>query len=298
MGCSMKKKFYTFSIVGLGMVGTAIGSLLKNSGHKIAALYDKSPTALKRAKKYIGGINLHDAKEAPLHGECILITTPDDIISSVCREIALSKAIKGKYVFHMSGAGGVDLLFAAKKAGAYVGSIHPLQSFSSIANAVKNIPGSYFGITATGKAKPIAKNIVGDLNGIPLFISDAQKPLYHAAACFASNYLVTLLNTVESIYQTLGFKNRQARKAYLPLVYGSLKNIERSGPVKALTGPIARGDTSTIQKHISTIKRNSPGHLGLYYALGLATVDTALRKKSINEKQANQIRNILAGVKS
>ncbi len=104
----------------------------------------------------------------------------------------------------MSGAGGLDLLETAKKAGAAVASIHPLQSFSSIDQAIQNIPGSYFGITADKKAQKTAKNIVRDLGGIPLFISSDQKPLYHAAACFASNYLVSLMNVVESIYQAIG----------------------------------------------------------------------------------------------
>ena len=196
----------------------------------------------------------------------------------------------------MSGAGGLDLLEPAKKAGAAVGSIHPLQSFSSIDNAIKNIPSSYFGITADKKAKKQAETIALALGGKPIYISATQKPLYHAAACVASNYLVSLLNVVESIYQSIGINEEDAKKAYLPLIYGSLKNVELSGTVSALTGPIARGDSGTIQKHVDAIHANLPHYASLYSSLGLITVDLARQKGTLNLQQAKQISDILKGV--
>jgi predicted short-subunit dehydrogenase-like oxidoreductase (DUF2520 family) len=289
------KHFYSFFIIGLGMVGTAIGHLLREAGHQITTISDKSPAALKKAKPYTGGKIFRTLQEALNNADCILITTPDDAISSACRQIAHSSVIKGKFVFHMSGAGGLDLLDTAKNAGAYVASIHPLQSFSSVDNAISNIPKSYFGITADKKAKTRAKKIVLDLGGIPLFISDKQKPLYHAAACFSSNYLVSLMNTVETIYQVIGIGEKEAKKAYLPLVYGSLKNIEKSGCVHALTGPIARGDFSTIKKHIKAINNTLPQYSLLYSSLGEITVKMAKQKGGLNARQAKIIDELLKG---
>jgi predicted short-subunit dehydrogenase-like oxidoreductase (DUF2520 family) len=293
-----KRPLNNFAIIGAGMVGTAIGFLLRKTGYKVIAIADKSPTALKRALPYTGGKDFRTPREAVQEADCILITTPDDAISSACEEIALCQVIKRKFVFHMSGAGGLDLLESAKKAGAAVASIHPLQSFSSIDQAIKNIPGSYFGITADKKAQKIAKKIVHDLGGIPLFISSEQKPLYHAAACFASNYLVSLMNVVESIYQAIGLNEKDAKTAYLPLVYGSLKNIENSGSIPSLTGPIARGDFGTIKKHISAINKNLPQYSSLYSSLGLITVKVAQQKGALNAQQAKTINAILKGVKN
>jgi predicted short-subunit dehydrogenase-like oxidoreductase (DUF2520 family) len=293
-----KRHFNNFAIIGAGMVGTAIGFLLKKAGYKVIAITDKSPAALKRALPYTGGKAFRKPREAAQKADCILITTPDDAISSACEEIALCQVIKGKFVFHMSGAGELDLLESAKKAGAAVASIHPLQSFSSIDQAIKNIPGSYFGITADKKAQQSAKNIIRDLGGIPLLISSDQKPLYHAAACFASNYLVSLMNTVESIYQAIGLNEKDAKTAYLPLVYGSLKNIEKSGSIPSLTGPIARGDFGTIKKHISAINKNLPQFSSLYSSLGLITVKVAQQKGTLNTRQAKTMNSILKGAKN
>jgi predicted short-subunit dehydrogenase-like oxidoreductase (DUF2520 family) len=291
-----KRHLNNFAIIGAGMVGTAIGYLLKKSGYEIVAIADKSAAALRRAQSYIGGKAYRKPQEVLREADCILITTPDDIILSVCKDIALSPLIKGKYIFHMSGAGGLDLLEPAKKAGAAVASIHPLQSFSSIDNAIQNIPSSYFGITADAKAKTRAETIVLALGGKPIYISSKQKSLYHAAACVASNYLVSLLNVVESIYQSIGISEKDAKKAYLPLIYGSLKNIEFSGSIQALTGPIVRGDSGTIQKHVDAINANLPQYASLYSSLGLVTVNLARKKGTLNLRQAKKISDILKGV--
>jgi len=291
-----KRHLNNFAIVGAGMVGTAIGYLLKKAGYEIVAIADKSAAALRRAQSYTGGKAYRKPQEILHEADCILITTPDDIILSVCKDIALSPLIKGKYIFHMSGAGGLDLLEPAKKAGAAVASIHPLQSFSSIDNAIQNIPSSYFGITADAKAKTRAETIVLALGGKPIYISSKQKSLYHAAACVASNYLVSLLNVVESIYQSIGISEKDAKKAYLPLIYGSLKNIELSGSIQALTGPIVRGDSGTIQKHVDAINANLPQYASLYSSLGLVTVNLARKKGTLNLRQAKKISDILKGV--
>ncbi|MCX5849025.1 MAG: DUF2520 domain-containing protein [Deltaproteobacteria bacterium] len=290
-----KRHLNNFAIIGAGMVGTAIGFLLRKAGYKIIAIADKSPAARKRALLYMKGETFLKSREAVQKADCILITTPDDVISSACKDIALCPAIKGKLVFHMSGAGGLDLLDAAKKAGAAVASVHPLQSFSSIDQAIKNIPGSYFAITADKKAQATARNIVRDLKGIPLLISSDQKPLYHAAACLASNYLVSLMNTVESIYKSIGLNEKDAKAAYLPLVYGSLKNIENSGSIPSLTGPIARGDFGTIKKHIKAINKNMPQYSSLYSSLGLITVKVAQQKGTLNARQVKTMNAILKG---
>ncbi|MDD4356273.1 MAG: DUF2520 domain-containing protein [Smithellaceae bacterium] len=291
-----KNQSLNFAIIGAGMVGTAIGFLLKKAGHNIAAVADLSPEHLKRAKTFIGAPGFPNPAKAAALADCMLITTPDDHIESVCTGIVAASSVRGKKVFHMSGAGGLDLLDSAYRAGAAVASIHPLQSFSSIESAIENIPGSYFGVTASKGAKKLSSGIVRDLRGIPLYIKPDQKPLYHAAACIASNYLVSLMSVVEAIYLSIGFSEKDARKAYLPLVYGSLKNIEKQGCKNALTGPIARGDYGTVQKHIEAMVRHLPDHSSLYANMGMTAVKLARQKGTLNAAQAKIITDLLKGV--
>lgn len=298
MGMTRKKQSLKFAIIGAGMVGTAIGFLLKKAGHNITAMADLSAAHLKRARSYTGAAGFRYPSQAADLADYLLITTPDDRIGSVCEAIVGGSSVKGKKVFHMSGAGGLDLLQSSALAGASVASIHPLQSFSSIDSAITNIPGSYFGVTASAGSKKISADIVRDLKGIPIDITPAQKPLYHAAACIASNYLVSLMSIVESIYLSIGFSEKDARKAYLPLVYGSLKNIEKQGCAKALTGPIARGDSGTVQKHIEAMACNLPAYSSLYKELGMIAVELARQKGTLSYGQAKIIMELLKGVKN
>ncbi|HOC59930.1 MAG: DUF2520 domain-containing protein [Syntrophaceae bacterium] len=292
------RKPQKFSVIGAGMVGTAIGFLLKKAGHHIVSFVDVSQAHLKRAQKYTGAPGFHKPVQAAEKADCLLITTPDDRIRTVCAEIATHASLQGKKVLHMSGAGGLDLLDHAVRAGGQVASIHPLQSFSSIEGAIASIPGSYFGVTAAKGAKKFASSLVRDLGGIPMEITPEQKPLYHAAACIASNYLVSLMSVVESIYRSIGFSDKDARKAYLPLVYGSLANIKNQGCEKALTGPIARGDAGTIQKHIKAMASHHPDLSPLYTNMGFIAVNLARRKGALNTEQANFIQKLLKGAKN
>ncbi|HON59225.1 MAG TPA: DUF2520 domain-containing protein [Smithella sp.] len=291
------KGIQNFSIIGAGMVGTAMGCLLKKSGFRIVGVADKSLLARKRAKAYLGCAALRSSRHVIRQADAIIITTPDDTISAVCSEISCGRPLKGKFVIHMSGAGGLDLLDDARKQGAAVACIHPLQSFSSIDQAIQIIPGSCFGITADREALGLAKKLVRALKGVPLLIAPEQKPLYHAAACFASNYLVALMNTVESIYQSIGIPAKDAQKAYLPLVYGSLSNIEHAGATFSLTGPIARGDLGTVKKHIASIRKTTPQFSALYRVLGLTTVKIAQKKGTLKNSDAKKMNAILKGVK-
>ncbi len=284
------------AIIGLGKVGTAVGYLLNKAGYEIAAVYDQSEEALRSHTAYTGGKICPDPPQAAALADCILITTGDDMIAGACSLIAGSDALRpGCKVLHMSGAGGLDLLDAARSKGAYVASIHPIQSFPDFDAAVRNIPGSTFGITAQEEIKDWAISLVEDLGGIPLVVSEADKPLYHAAACMASNYLATLINMAETVYGRFGLKGDSAAKAFQPLIRGTLSNIESGGTIQALTGPIARGDAGTIRKHMQALSRNLPELVDAYRSLGILTVGMAMKKKSLSGERAAEILKILEG---
>ena len=291
-----KKKKDRIAIIGLGKVGAAMGFLLNKAGYPIAAVSDSSPEAVRLGHPYTGGHIYTEAVHAVPEADTVLIATTDDVIEDVCRAIAASGAIRtGQKFIHLSGVGSLDLLAPAKKAGAYVASIHPIQSFADVQGAIEHIPGSTFGITADEEITNWAVDVVLDLKGIPFFIPDSDKALYHAAACIASNYMTTLMHIVEEIYLELGLTREEAVRAFWPLVRGTLKNIEARGTIQALTGPIARGDVGTIEKHLDAFRKKLPDFLQTYRALGLITTDLGLKKKSLSREKAAMMRKTLKG---
>jgi predicted short-subunit dehydrogenase-like oxidoreductase (DUF2520 family) len=286
----------TLAILGLGKVGTAVGHLLKSAGYRIIAVADRSPAALEKGIPFTGGQACKSLAEAAGAATCVIITTTDDAIASVCREIVKEGAIRpGNKVIHMSGAGGLDLLAPAHEVGAFVASIHPIQSFADVEGAILNIPGSTFGITADGELREWAMGVVRALKGIPFFVPEQDKALYHAAACMASNYLTTLMHMVETTYQTLGLSRKEAVRAFWPLVRGTLLNIETRGAAESLTGPIARGDTGTIEKHLRAFRESLPDLLNAYCEMGQMTVDIALQQGFISPERAETIKTLFKG---
>ncbi len=284
----------TVAILGPGKVGTAVGHLLRSAGYEIVALASRSAETCNRALPYTGGRIFSTFAEAALQARTILITVSDDAIRDVCQAIA-PKGLKEKKVIHMSGAGGLDLLEPARLAGASVGCIHPIQTFAGVDSAIETLPGTTFGITADPAIRDWAVRLVKDLGGRPFFVSPADKPLYHAAACMASNYLVALMNMVEDIYGALGLGRDESFQAFWPLVRGTIRNIEDQGTLRSLTGPVARGDAGTIEKHLEAFRERLPALLDAYCLMGLRAADIAVKKGSVARERAETIKTLLKG---
>ena len=282
----------TFVIIGLGKVGAAVGHLLRRSGYPVIAVVDSSEDTLRKNIAYTGGEAYTDIEQLSLSADCFIITTGDDQIEEACRLLAAyihSPAV----VLHMSGVGSLALLDAAKEAGAKVGSIHPLQTFPDVEGAIQSLQGSFFGITADPSLETWAGQLVRSWGGIPFFVSDEDRPLYHAAACVVSNYFVGLLSMAEKMYVLLGLDEKEAKEAFWPLLTATMRNIDQKGLVSSLTGPIARGDLGTLQKHMESMEKRIPELLPLYRALGQMTTDVAQRQERLGAERIAMIRSLL-----
>jgi predicted short-subunit dehydrogenase-like oxidoreductase (DUF2520 family) len=174
-----------------------------------------------------------------------------------------------------------------------VGGFHPLQTFASVEKAIENIPGSTFALEAEEPLLTVLKKMATDLDGFSIELKAEDKAAYHAAAVVACNYLVTLVKMATDLWQTFSIPSDQATRALLPLIRGTLRNIETVGIPQCLTGPIARGDTGTIDKHIKTLQEKAPDLLSPYKELGLQTIPIAMAKGKIDKEQARQLELIL-----
>ncbi|KUK64926.1 MAG: hypothetical protein XE00_0106 [Desulfofundulus kuznetsovii] len=282
-------------IVGAGKVGSALSILLHKKGYPVAGVASKSISSARRVADEVGCLATDKPEEVTLLGEIVFITTPDREIARVAENIASRKGFyPGQIVAHASGAHTASELRGVPETGSRIVSIHPLQSFADLRGAIENLPGSYFALEGDESAMIVARQIVDDLDGKCFTIRAEDKPLYHAAACIASNYLVSLMYYATGLYRNFGLSREEAFEALLPLVQGTINNVRRIGPVQALTGPIARGDGTTILDHIPVLKQFGKEESDLYNALGLYTVSIALEKGSINRDQAVQLNKIFS----
>jgi predicted short-subunit dehydrogenase-like oxidoreductase (DUF2520 family) len=281
---------HKLGFIGAGTVGTALAVGLSGTGYPVVGVASRSRTSAQRLAHAVKGCRVFDGQGVADNAELVFITTPDDAIARVASQI---KWHPGQGVVHCSGADSTDILKPAKKLGAQVGVFHPLQTFADFKQAMENIPGSTFGLEADEPLLKTLKEMVAALGGHWVELKAGDKVLYHAAAVIACNYMVTLVKLATDLWQTFGVPPQKATQALLPLMRGTIHNIETVGIPRCLTGPVARGDAGTIKKHLSALEKAAPHLVATYRELGLETIPIAVAKGTINQKQAEELRVIL-----
>jgi predicted short-subunit dehydrogenase-like oxidoreductase (DUF2520 family) len=277
--------------IGAGTVGTALAVLLNRNGYKVECVASRTRKSAKNLARMVEGCNIMDTNQDVADAaDFIFITTPDDAIPRVVSRV---KWRKRQGVVHCSGADSIDILEPAKKAGARTGGFHPLQTFAGIDQAIENIPGSTFAIETKGPLLTTLKDMATALGGQWIELKSRDKVAYHAAAVFACNYLVTLVKLSTDLWETFGVPPEKATEALLPLLRGTLNNIETLGIPQCLTGPIARGDIGTISKHIQTLHKKAPSLVAPYTELGRQTIPIALAKGKIDKKRSIELEKTL-----
>jgi predicted short-subunit dehydrogenase-like oxidoreductase (DUF2520 family) len=294
----------TVAIVGAGRVGGSIGFLLKQAGYRVTAVAARTAASAEKARAFIGSGNATTAAaQAASEAEILFITTPDKAIRCVCEEIVQGNGFRpGSLVVHVSGAHTLDLLDAAKNAGAYRAVMHPLQSVPSMESGVQNIPGSYFRLEADTEAAIRVHDLLKALGGIELVMpewgADKSSPaLYHAGAVAVSNFFVALVDYGLGFYEALGADKQEALKAVLPLIRGTLENIETLGIPAALTGPIVRGDAETVRDHIDAMRKRAPALLDLYCSLSKHTLGVAKAKGGLTREAIQALTTVIEQAK-
>lgn len=287
------------AIIGAGNVGKVLGYALKNKGYDLVSAFARTEKSRELAGDLFGCPVFRDPEKASIKGDIVFLTTPDRVIEEVCHLIAERNGFReGQIVLHTSGAQSSAILWPAQKAGASVISFHPLQTFPELKVGLRALPGTFFTVEGDEEAFPVAGELVEALGGKMLSIPTEMKPLYHATACVACNYLASLMDIALKMYNLTGVHPGKAFESLSPLIYGTLSNIKDMGAEKALTGPLARGDISTINSHLDILRDKAPELLPLYMHLGIYTVDLAVRKGTLEKEQEEQLKILLGGKKS
>jgi predicted short-subunit dehydrogenase-like oxidoreductase (DUF2520 family) len=227
-------------IVGAGGVGHALAGGLRQAGYEVAGPAGRD--------------------EVP-RGEALILCVPDAEIE------AAAELVKGaaRFVGHTSGATPLSALEPAVSAGGDAFGLHPLQTITGEATELR---GAGCGIAgATPAALATARELAEALGMHPFELRDEQRAAYHAAASIASNFLLTLEATAESVAAGAGIAPERARRLLGPLVLATVNNWLAAGAEQALTGPVARGDEETVARQREAVERTSPEDVELFDAL-------------------------------
>ncbi len=287
--CVVNLEEKNVTIIGTGALGSALAKALHSNGIATLSLFNRSSNSLLSlsavVKVHITGCFPENIDAL---GDIIFITTPDQQITEAAEKLALiTNDFSGKTIAHCSGTKTSDCLSVLEAKGGAVASFHPIQTFTKKSKA-DDFHGIYFDIEGNKASKGLLNKIAEILGAQAVEIDGKSKPYLHAAGVTASNYLLALLDTAGDIAEMGGIKKKQAQKMLMPLASKTLENARAENDIsKALSGPIARGDTGTVADHIDLLK-NSNDLQKLYKELGVRTVKLAEEKGTISQKEKDE----------
>ena len=281
------------AVIGAGRVGTAVAVLLVQAGHRLVGVSGRGETR-GRVSSHLPDVPVVEPAEAAAAADLVVIGTPDDAIEPTVAALAAAAALTpGTWVVHLSGSLGLEALRPAREIGARGLAMHPLQTFPDVGSALEGLPGSSIAVTADDEeGYRLGERLAHDLDGVPFRLADELRPLYHAAAVFASNYLVTVSAIAEALFAGAGVPDPTSAMA--PLQRSSLDHVEQLGPARALTGPAMRGDAGTIQRNLEALERHAPKLVPTYVALARATLHLAERSGRLSPRSLAAVGDVLA----
>lgn len=244
----------TVSVVGAGRVGSAIAVALGAAGYRITAVWSNSRTGRQRAHRLLDAPVL-EAADTAAAGDIVFLSVPDDALAEMAQVIAGGVRPRS-VVVHTSGATSVDVLEPVAAAGARTASMHPLQTIPDPVRGAEALDGSAVAVTCDQSDSAALMRVARAWGGRPFLLADEDKLMYHAAAVFASNYVVSSVWAAATMLRSVGVQH--AGDLLEPLVRASVENVLRSGGEKAITGPVARGDADTVKRHVRALREADP----------------------------------------
>jgi predicted short-subunit dehydrogenase-like oxidoreductase (DUF2520 family) len=278
-------------VVGAGRVGAVLGAALQAAGHRVVAAAAVSAASLDRAVRLLPQAAILPADDvARAAADLLLLAVPDDALAGVVSGLATTGALHdGQIVAHTSGAHGLAVLGDLPGGHVRGMALHPAMTFTGEPADLDRLPGIAWGVTTRDRA--VATRLVADLGGVPEWVAEESRPLYHAALAHGANHLVTLVNEATDLLRAAGVED--PGRVLSPLLHAALDNALRLGD-GALTGPVSRGDAGTVAKHLERMPAEA---VPAYLALARRTADRAIASGRLRPQDAAQLLDVLARIR-
>jgi predicted short-subunit dehydrogenase-like oxidoreductase (DUF2520 family) len=278
-------------IMGAGVVGTALAARLVRAGIPVIGLHGRQ-LELSDAARAISGVvaSTGDIPAIMSESDVVIISVRDERVPEVAARLVKENRLRPEQVLlHTSGANAAaSILAVARPHVRAVGTLHPLVSFADPRVAVEGLQQVAFGIEGDEPARQAAKKIVRALGARAVFLEAENLPLYHAGAVVASNYVVALADMAQSLLV-------QALPALIPLLNSVVQNLAQLGLPGALTGPVERGDVSSVEQHLKILETRAPEILEMYRLVGVDVLRLAREKSNLDAAVVARLEALFSG---
>jgi predicted short-subunit dehydrogenase-like oxidoreductase (DUF2520 family) len=221
------------------------------------------------------------------------VTVRDAQLEGALATLADAALPPAAVVLHASGSADPRGLADLRATGHPCGTFHPLVALSDPVHAPERLRGAWIGVDGDDDAREVSERLAAALGARVLHIPPGEKPRYHAAAVFASNFPTVLMCLAEELLRNAGIESEVARRALHPLFASAVENLREGEGTRALTGPIVRGDADTIKRHLGALRGN-PDTLDAYRALSHAALRWLREAGEGDEERLAEIERLLA----
>jgi predicted short-subunit dehydrogenase-like oxidoreductase (DUF2520 family) len=282
------RTIHSCALVGTGTAARALAPALVAGGLKVVAVAGRNAAAAAALATEVGALCL-DPGAAARAADLTIVAVRDDAIAEVAAVIGAGGGLNGRAVVHLAGGLGIEVLTAAREAGANIGKMHPIAALSG---GPKRLRGIVWGIDGDEMLLPALMLVVHQLGGWPMPLASVDLPLYHAATVVASNFTLALLAVASELWAASG-ASLPPLTALLPLLRGTIDNLETLGLEQALTGPIVRGDVATVATHLERVAAAVPAMEPVYRVLAQCTLAIAIRSGRLSGEDIGDLRALL-----
>lgn len=268
-----KHQMKAIGFIGAGKLGSSFGRYLKDKGLVLSGYYDEHKDAADYAASRTESTSFASLQALLQASEVVFVTVPDDMIAPLwlqCSHFPLA----GKFFFHCSGVLGSNVFSGAQNLDIHVGSAHPVCAVRSRDNETAFF-GKFFVLEGDQTGLEMLKSLMQTTGNTYQVIAKADKAKYHAAAVASSNLICALAKMSEDWLRSCSFDTTTAHQLLVPLMLSNVENIAEKGCIEALTGPVERGDTGTVAKHLGALDGNDRD---IYRLLSVRLLDMAREK--------------------
>jgi predicted short-subunit dehydrogenase-like oxidoreductase (DUF2520 family) len=283
----------TVFVIGAGVVGTTLAGKLTRVGVPVVGLHGRRSDLSAAASAASGVLSSSGDLPATVStSDVLIIAVRDTRIREMAKRLLDEQRLrKSQVVLHTAGSRPAgDVLGELRPHVSGIGTLHPLIAVTDAPGTVESLAGAAFGVEGDAEAVRRARRLVRLMGGRVLQLSPETMALYHAGAVTASNYVVALADVARSLLVAAGIPEDEALPALLPLMSSAVRNLVELGLPAALTGPVARGDVESVERHLEALTARSPENLDLYQRLGRQVLRIArMRVPDLDAKAVSRL---------
>ena len=287
----------TLNVIGCGNVGKTLSRLwTTHNVLKVQSILNRSLQSGSLAAGFVGSGHAVERYAQLEKADLVMISACDGAIEECCRQLSRTRLLeKGVVVFHCSGSLPSKLLEPARAQGASIASVHPVKSFTDPSAAAETFAGTFCALEGDPRACEVLRDALQRCGALTFPVNPELKTVYHAATVVVCNYLVALMEVGLRCFEQAGIPRETAMQVIEPIVTGTVGNVFKLGPVRALTGPIARGEQSVVHTQCEALGRWDEEIRRIYQNLGQVAVELSAAQGNADPDALAAITELLQG---